>query len=194
MKKAVNPRIRPASLKNGFELYIAVLDTYAVRDLKEDTGTNGWAQIEAAANKRGVEANRLFGKDGTGRDRIFDGAVGIWNDVVLWSYERIEIRTGGQSFDDPNTATNIIDSNIVDGTSAVVRSLFCGAQAAVLGFGQMWKRYQKNFDYHRKPGTATDALYGVSKVRFNDPGAAQSANNAQEDLGVWVIDTAAQVA
>lgn len=188
------PKFRPTVTMNGRFYYAMYLHPWQVDALRAETGTNGWAQIEAAANKRGVEANRLFGKDGTGRDRIFDGAVGIWNDTILYSYERIETRTGGESFDDPNTATNIIDDDIVAGTSVVARALFCGAQAGTLAWGQRWKRYIKNFDYNRKPGTATDAIYGVSKVRFNDPGAGQDANNAQEDFGVWVVDTAARVA
>lgn len=188
------PKFRPTVSMNGRFYYAMYLHPWQVDALRAETGASGWAQIEANANKRGVEANRLFGKDGTGRDRIFDGAVGIWNDVILYSYERIETRTGGESFDDPNTATNIIDDNIVAGTSAVARALFCGAQAGTLAWGQMWKRYVKNFDYNRKPGTATDGIYGVSKVRFNDPGAGQAANNAQEDFGVWAVDTAVAVA
>ena len=56
------------------------------------------------------------------------------------------------------------------------------------------KKYTKKFDYNRKPGTAMDALYGFSKTRFNDPGANQNANDAQQDFGVWVVDTACAVA
>lgn len=188
------PKLSPTVVMNGRWYYAIFLHPYQVDSIRAETSTSGWAQIEANANRRGVEANRLFGKDGTGRDRLFDGAVGVWDDVIMYSYERIELRTGGQSFDDPNTATNIIDANIVAGTSAVARALFCGSQAGVIGWGQKWKRYTKKFDYNRKPGTAMDALYGFSKTRFNDPGNNQNTNTAQEDYGVWVVDTAAAVA
>ena len=188
------PKLRPTVVMNGRWYYAMFLDPLQIDSIRAETGASGWAQMEATANKRGVEANRIFGKDGTGRDRLFDGAAAIWNDVILFSYERIESRTGADSFDDPNTATNIIDANIVAGTSVVARALFCGAQAGVIGWGQKWKRHTKKFDYNRKPGLATDALYGVSKTRFFDPGASQSANAAQEDLAVWVVDTAAAAA
>jgi hypothetical protein len=64
-----------------------------------------------------------------------------------------------------------------------------GAQAAVLAWGQQWQRYTKDFDYGRKPGVATDAMYGASKTVFRDPGLNQSANTPQEDFATIVCDT-----
>ena len=185
------PKFRPIFV-GGKYYYVMFLHPWQVKALKAETGAAGWAAIQKDANVRGIN-NPLFTKDGTGRDRLFDGAVGVWNDVILFAYERIETRVAGESFGDPGTITNIIDAGIVDGTSVVARALFCGAQAGTLAWGQMWRRLERGFDYKRKPGTATDAIYGVSKVRFNDPGAAQDANNAQEDFGVWVVDTAAAI-
>ena len=60
----------------------------------------------------------------------------------------------------------------------------------VVGWGKAWQRRERQFDYKRKTGTATDALYGTSKVRFQDPGNDQNTNTAQEDFAVWVVDTA----
>lgn len=187
-----SPKLRPVEV-GGKWYYVMFLHPWQIDALKAETGAAGWASIQKDANVRGIN-NPLFTKDGTGRERVFDGAVGVWNDVILFSYERIETRVAGESFGDPNTATNIIDAGIVSGTSVVARALFCGAQAGTLAWGKMWRRLERGFDYKRKPGTATDAIYGTSKVRFNDPGANQSANDAQEDFGVWAVDTAATVA
>ncbi len=76
----------------------------------------------------------------------------------------------------------------------IARALLMGAQAGVIGWGQPWKRLERNFDYLRKPGTATDGIYATSKVRFRDPGAGQNVNTAQEDFAVWAVDTAVEEA
>ncbi len=182
------PKLKPVFV-GGKWYHVMFLHPWQVKALKAETGAAGWAAIQKDANVRGIN-NPLFTKDGTGRERMFDGAVGVWNDVILFSYERIETRVAGESFMDPNTATNIIDATMVDGTAAIARALFCGAQAGALAWAQLWRRLERGFDYKRKPGTATDAIYGASKVRFNDPGANQSTNTAQEDFGIWAVDTA----
>ena len=121
---------------------------------------------------------------------MFNGIVGVWNDVILLESERLETRVAGEVFDSGDT----IDAGIVSGTYRVARGLLMGAQAIVIGWGQPWKRLERNFDYFRKPGTATDGIYAVSKVRFRDPGAGQSVNTAQEDFAIWVFDTAVEEA
>ena len=179
------PKISPIPI-NGKWYWVMLIHPYCTRALRAETGTAGFAQIQANANVRGIN-NPYFGKEGAGmgRDRVFDGAVGVWNDVILYEYERIQLRVGGEVFDD----SDIIDSDIsVANNNAVVRNLFLGAQAGVIGWGAMWKKYHKNFDYYRRPGTATDALYGVSKTRFADPGAGQDTNTAQQDHAVILLD------
>ncbi len=182
------PKIKPVFV-GGKWYYVMFLHPFQVKSLKAETGAAGWAAIQKDANVRGIN-NPLFTKDGTGRERMFDGAVGVWNDVILFAYERIETRVAGESFGDPNVGTNVIDATLVDGTAAIARALFCGAQAGALAWAKTWRRLERGFDYKRKPGTATDAIYGFSKVRFNDPGANQSTNTAQEDFGIFVVDTA----
>ena len=177
------PKISPVNI-GGKWYWVMLIHPLCTKAIRAETGAAGWAQIQANANVRGIN-NPLFTKQGSGRDRVFDGAVGVWDDVILYEYERIQKRVGGEVFDDSDT----IDANIsVANGSGVVRNLFLGAQAGVIGWGRMWKKYHKNFDYYRKPGTATDALYGVSKTRFYDPGANQSTNTAQQDHAVIVLD------
>lgn len=185
-RKAVlaSPKFRPLNI-GGKSYWVMFIHPLQAKALKEETSAvHAWAAIQAAANVRGIN-NPLFTKEGAGKDRVFDGAIGVWDDVILYEYERIQTRVDGEVFDSGDT----IDSNIVDGTARVARALFCGAQAGVIAFGREWRRLTKNFDYGRKPGVATDTLYGVSKTQFNDPGANQSTNTAQEDFAVMCLDT-----
>ncbi len=188
------PKFKPISI-GGKWYYIMLMHPLQTKSLREETGAAGWTQIQANANIRGL-ANPLFTRDGTGRERMFDGIVGIWNDVILLESERLETRVAGEVFDNTGGGGSgyTIDAAITDGTYRVARGLLLGAQAGVLGWGQPWKRLERNFDYFRKPGTATDGIYAVSKVRFNDPGAGQSTNTAQQDFAVWVVDTAVEEA
>ena len=182
------PKFKPVMIAGKF-YYIMLLHPLQINALADETGATGWSQIQQNANIRGL-ANPLFTKDGTGPERMFSGIVGIWDDVILLSSERLETRVAGEVFDNGDT----IDAAIVDGTYRVARGLLMGAQAGVIGWGQPWKRLERNFDYFRKPGTATDGIYAVSKVRFRDPGAGQSTNTAQQDFAVWAVDTAVKEA
>lgn len=178
-----SPKIMPIRV-GGKWYWVMLIHPLCTKSLRAETGAAGWAQIQANANVRGIN-NPLFTKQGEGRERVFDGAVGVWNDVILYEYERIPKRVGGEVFDNGDT----IDADIsVANGSAVARNLFLGASAGCLAWGRMWKKYHKSFDYNRKPGTATDALYGFSKTRFHDPGASQSTNTAQEDHAVICHD------
>ena len=178
------PKFKPIMIAGKY-YYVMILHPLQTKALREETGAAGWSQIQANANIRGL-ANPLFTKDGSGHERMFDGIVGIWNDVVLLESERIETRVAGEAFDSGDT----VASTIVDGTYRIARGLLLGAQAGLLGWGQPWKRLERNFDYLRKPGTATDGIYGFSKTRFRDPGDGQSANDAQEDFSCFCVDTA----
>lgn len=183
------PKFKPIRIA-GKKYYVAIIHPLQTKALREETGAAGWAQIQANANIRGL-ANPLFTREERGvGERMFDGIVGVYDDVILLESERIETRVAGETFDN---VTNI-HAGIVSGTSRVARGLLLGAQAGLLGWGQPWKRLERNFDYNRKPGTATDGIFGFSKTRFRDPGAGQSTNTAQADFAVWVFDTAAEEA
>ena len=182
------PKFKPISI-GGKWYYVMLMHPLQIKSLREETGAAGWSQIQANANIRGL-ANPLFTKEGTGRERMFDGIVGVWDDVILLESERIETRVAGEVFDNGDT----IDTNIVSGDYRIARGMLLGAQAGLLGWGQPWKRLERNFDYFRKPGTATDGIYGFSKTRFRDPGAGQNTNTAQADFAVWIVDTAVEEA
>ena len=152
------------------------------------------AAIQQNANVRGL-MNPIFGKSGKGMtdqmERMFSGIKGIWNDVIVYELERLPTRISGESFEDPNTATNIVDTNIASGTARICRAVMCGAQAGCIAWAQPWRKHQKDFDYGRKPGVGVDSIYGVSKTVWNDPGANQDTNTVQQDFAAIVADTAA---
>jgi len=178
-----SPKFKPISI-GGKYYYIVLAHPLQIKALREETGAAGWAQIQSNANIRGL-SNPLFTREGTGLERMFSGIVGVWDDVIILESERIETRVAGEVFENGDA----MHANIVAGTYRIARALFMGAQAGVIGWGQPWKRLERNFDYFRKPGTATDAIYATSKTVFRDPGAAQAANNVQPAFAVWAVDT-----
>lgn len=192
-----SPKFRPIRVGNKW-YYVMFIHPLQRKSLKEETGATGWSQIQQNANVRGINnplftrggAQNTVGLAGQGMERMFDGAIGVWDDVILFESERIETRVAGEVFDNGDT----IDAAIVDGTYRTARALLCGAQAGTLAWGRIWRRLERKFDYFRKPGTGTDALYGVSKTQFRNPGAGQSANTAEEDFSVIAVTTAVEEA
>ena len=138
LKKKCNPRIRPAKMKNGDELFIAVLDTYAVRDLKADTGTTGWAAIQMAAQVRG------------GKNPMFTGALGMIENLVLYEYENLPILSG-----------------VGAGSIDVAQNLILGAQAAAVVWGQMTDYSEDLDDYGHRHGFSIDEIRNVEKLKFD---------------------------
>lgn len=179
------PKLQPV-LINGRYYYVCVYHPLQRKALRAETGEQGWSHIVATAAQRGM-GNWTFGKEGKGRERMFNGIDGIYDDVILYCSERLPTRVAGEVLDNGDT----INVNIASGTARVCRAVLLGAKAACLAWGQDWSRRTENFDYGRKPGIATDAIYAVKKTQFRNPGAGQSTNTPGEDFGVIVHDTCA---
>ena len=82
---------------------------------------------------------------------IFTGALGVYNGVVLHESAFVPESTKG---------------------SAYRRSVFCGAQAGVIAFGQGFSANkmtwdEEMFDYGNKLGVSAGAIYGIKKTVFN---------------------------
>jgi N4-gp56 family major capsid protein len=86
---------------------------------------------------------------------IFTGALGVYNNVILHESFRVP---ASPSF------TN------------VRRAIFCGAQAAVIAFGQdfgsgatgdNFNWVEKSFDYGNQLGVSAGSIYGLKKTIFN---------------------------
>jgi N4-gp56 family major capsid protein len=169
----------------GKAYYIMIMHPLQTNLLREETGAAGWSSIQSLANIRG-KANPLFTREGEGDDRMWDGLIGVWDDVLLYDSELMPTRIAGECF---SSNTDVVHARIVDGTYRLARCVLLGANAAVLLWGQHWQRRTEKFDYSRKTGVGMDGVYGVSKTQFRDPGLLQAANDAQEDFAVYACDT-----
>lgn len=136
--KTLTPIIRPLKI-NGEEKYLMFLHPYQVTDLRTNTNSGQWLDIQKAVLTGGQI------KD----NPIFNGSLGEYNGVILYSSTRI-----------PSVTAN------------VYRSLFMGAQAGLLAFGQnntqnkmTW--VEELFDYGNQLGVSAGMIWGAKKTRFN---------------------------
>jgi N4-gp56 family major capsid protein len=189
MARLASPKFPPVRWRGKY-YYILVAHPLQIDSLKEETGNAGWSAIQQSANVRGT-ANPLFEREGQGEDRMWNGLIGIWSDVLLFDSELMPTRVAGETLSGSG-GTYVLNAAITSGTYRVARCVLLGANAGVLLWGQHWTRRTKQFDYNRKTGVAMDGIYGVSKTQFRDPGLNQSANDAQEDYAVYCADTVVQ--
>jgi len=139
--KTASPLIRP--IKVGAQsYYVCFVHPYQVKDLRTQTNTGDWLDIQKAAMGGGdVDTNP-----------IFTGALGVYNGVVLHEWTRLPNGIGA------NSATTR-------------RAVFCGAQAVSMAWGQGYSeapRYQEDlFDYDRQFGVSVQTIMGSKKMVFN---------------------------
>jgi N4-gp56 family major capsid protein len=139
--KTSSPLIRPVKVGSQ-SFYVCFLHPFQVRDLRTQTNTGDWLDIQKAAMAGGdVESNP-----------IFSGALGVYNGVVLHEWTRLPNGVGANS---ANTR----------------RAVFCGAQAASLAWGQGYSEAPKYiedlFDYDRQFGVSVQTIMGAKKMQFN---------------------------
>lgn len=147
---------------DGEKHFVCLMSPFQEYDLKNDTGTGGWLEIEKAAAAA------------VGRSSpIFTGRLGMIGNTVLHSHESA-IR-----FNDYGSGGNL----------PAARALFLGAQAGVVAYGNaadgrapnriMWK--EEIVDYGRQINVGSGFVVGVKKTRFNS-----------KDFGLFSIDTYAK--
>lgn len=154
--------IRPVMV-NGESFFVMFIDELDVKALKNDTN---YVAAVKEAERRGPT------------NPIFTGALAIWDGVILKSCQLLHRRSGIGG----TAATEYFDSTgdvCVSGIT-VVRKLFCGAQAALLAYGQMPSWVEKKHDYGTKFGVHTDTIYGVKKSSFT----------SGLEFGCIIVDTA----
>jgi N4-gp56 family major capsid protein len=140
------PLIRPIKYQ-GENMYVAFIHPVQVTDLRTSTSTGQWLDIQKAAMTGGrVNDNP-----------IFTGALGVYNNIVLHSAFRIPQAV--------NASTGLAISN-------TRRAVFCGAQAAVMAYGQnnqdgemTW--VEELFDYGNQLGVSAGLIFGIKKMVFN---------------------------
>ena len=145
LAKTRTPMIRPVK-QGGDRYYVAFLHTNAIYQLRGQTSTGQWADIEKAKVQGGKDSG------------IFDGAVGVYNNVIFHETTRLPDMTG---IGTPNSGT-VADYR---------RAVLCGAQAMLMGYGQdggssvTWT--EELFDYKNKLGVSAGMIFGLKKAQFN---------------------------
>lgn len=144
--KVSTPLIRPIKI-NGADHFVAFLHPFQVYDIRTATTTGQWLDIQKAAMTGGK----------TSENPIFTGALGMYNNVIL--HEAVRVPTG-------------VNSSTGAAISTVRRAVLCGAQSAIMGFGEghSFKQYSWNeqlFDYGNQLGVEAGCIGGLKKSVFN---------------------------
>lgn len=144
--KLATPVIRPVKV-GGEDRYVAVLHTKQVTQLRTNTSTGQWLDIQKAA---------MTG-DGSKDNPVMTGALGVYNGVILHESTRI---------------TNGVNSSTGAAVTNAKRAVLLGAQSAAIGFGQgqSFENFDWNeelFDYGNQLGVEAGCILGLKKLRFN---------------------------
>jgi N4-gp56 family major capsid protein len=137
-------KIQPIMV-NGEEHFVMVMHPFQEYDLRTNTSTGQWLDIQKAAAS--AEGNK---------NPIFKGSMGMYNNVLLHKHKQV-IR-----FSDYGAGQNV----------AAARALFLGEQAGVIAFGSgdkvmrfSWE--EEMTDYGNNLGVAAGSIFGVRKNTFN---------------------------
>jgi N4-gp56 family major capsid protein len=170
VENSTGPLVRPIRIE-GNDHYVMFLHDYQVHDLRTNTSTGQWLDVQKAAMQGGdVRENP-----------IFSGALGVYNGVVLHKASRV---------------SQGVNSSTGAAVTAARRAVLCGAQAAMIAFGSSngATRYtwvEEMFDYGNQLGVSAGSIFGLKKTKFIP--ADNSSTNA-EDFGTVVVSTYAAAA
>lgn len=138
------PAIRPIKIE-GEEHYVMVMTPRQASDLRTNTGTGEWLDIQKAMATSVGKASP-----------IFKGGLGMYNNVILHEHKAC-IR-----FSDYGAGSNV----------GAARALFMGVQAGALAFGSpgTGMRYdwiEKTRDNDNEVVISTSSIWGFKKVTYN---------------------------
>jgi len=153
------PVLQPCKI-DGEEVFVCVMHTFQEDDLRSNTGTGQWMDIQKAiATSEGRKSPMV------------KGSLGMYRGCILHSHRNV-IR-----FNDYGAG----------GTYEAARALFMGSQALVEAYGSPGTGLR--FDWHeevRDNGNqvviSSNCTWGTKKVSFTTPIGAQ-------DFGVFALDT-----
>ena len=146
MMRAIDPttaNMMPIMIE-GEAHFVMLMAKWQEYDLRQETGTNGWLEIQKAAAAAEGRKNP-----------IFKGGLGMINNTVLHSHESV-IR-----FDDYGSGANV----------KAARALFMGRQAGVVAYGAKggtrasWSEESK--DHGNEIEVCAGYINGCKKTRFN---------------------------
>ncbi|HRD13996.1 MAG TPA: N4-gp56 family major capsid protein, partial [Mycobacterium sp.] len=153
------PVLQPCKI-DGEEVFVCVMHTFQEDDLRSNTGTGQWLDIQKA----------IAASEGR-KSPMVKGSLGMYRGCILHSHRNV-IR-----FNDYGAG----------GTYEAARALFMGSQALVEAYGSPGTGLR--FDWHeevRDNGNqvviSSNCTWGTKKVSFTTPIGAQ-------DFGVFALDT-----
>lgn len=127
------PKVQPIKI-DGMDKYIMLVSPWAARDLKDDPK---WLAAQQNANIRGS------------KNPIFTGALGEYDGVILYEYERVQTGNTGAA------------------SANVCQNLLLGKQAACFAVARPAKHIEQTDDYGNIAGNGI-AFYGaVEKTKFS---------------------------
>ncbi len=138
--------IRPLQL-GGEPYFVMFIHPYQAYDLRTNTSTGQWLDIQKAAMNGGAITN----------NPIFTGALGVYNQTVIHKTTRIPLGVNS------STSAAVSDTR---------RAVFCGAQAALMATGRdnspdrmTW--VEELFDYQNQLGVSAGMIAGIKRTIFN---------------------------
>lgn len=129
-----DPKVIPVKV-DGVDTYIFLVGTWAARDLKADPV---WIAAQQSAGVRDAMKNP-----------IFSGAIGMWDGVAVYEWERIK-----------NTLTGATNAN-------VVHNLMLGKQACCYAIGRNMWNISDSDDYGNVLGQGVAFWGSINKAIYN---------------------------
>jgi len=155
------PVLQPCKI-DGQETFVCVMHTFQEDDLRSNTNTGQWLDIQKAAAAAEGRNNPMF-----------KGSLGMYRGCILHSHRNV-VR-----FNTAGAGANV----------EAARALFLGSQAGVMAFGSPGTNLR--FDWNEetrdngdKVVISTSSIFGVKKVTF-------TTETGANDFGVFSLDTAA---
>jgi N4-gp56 family major capsid protein len=157
------PKIRPVTIAGGggqgmgrsglrdynrtlTDKYVVYLHPYQVTDMRKNTSTGQWLDIQKAALMGGRETGNM----------IYSGAIGEYNSVIMRQAYDVTTGVSATTTDAPN----------------VRRAVLLGGQSCMIGFGKRGSenKYRWNeelFDHKRRLEVSAWTIHGLKKTVYN---------------------------
>lgn len=171
--KTITPMIRPITV-DGKKKYVIFIHPQQAEDMRTNTNTGQWLDIQKAAMQGGdVKGNPIF----------TDALAEYHNTVII---------------EDTRVTLGVNHSVSTTAVATVRRAVFCGAQAGVIAFGRnegakgdkksapIYWREQMD-DYEEELGVSANMIGGLKKAQMTfDQGTTQGS---PIDFGTIVVST-----
>ena len=131
---------------------------------------------------------------------LFSGEPGLWNGILVKKLPRFTVRFLASETTKIVTAANKLTATESDqavaaigANHAVERAILTGGQALAMCYGRnngnggVFSWLERTYDFERGLEVAGDAMFGMSKLRFNF--TDKDGNSEPTDYGCAVVDS-----